>query len=535
MTDPDVPDREQFDALDRRAADAIGALDREVERAPIPDTSPAAGGRRRTPILLAVAALIVVALIGGAVLLTGGDEETTVAGQPDLTHLVLEDPDAAGLELSAAFDGTQEVSTGAATERANPRVTVQGPSDADDPWAESIVESSFPGNVTTGMGEQVDIGVNASFQQTDGTSSVAWQDGERVRHLISRALGRQELLAVATDAVDAETPTGSALPDHEILHTGTYADIQPTLGAAITPPQGFEGVAYRSRADESLNDGGGLIIASVRGGEDRWRATTVLSPSVEMVTVRGREARIGTFQVSDEVIEVSWLDGNGTLIRINAFGLDRSQVRTLLDSLVEIDAAAFAQLVEDHPLRDPSSSGDDGATSESAPATSEFEDVGEPIEPDASAPTTTVPGGQVESPTEISSARSSDGDTEIEARLARRADGTLLLELEQTGALGGSAAGRDVDSSEAGAALRLDLHNGRVAFGGIIGPSNGRVTLRSEDGSDLDPVAVNGPSTTNIAGSEHVVFLLTVPADVAAGGVVAVTEGADGSEVTVPL
>src|SRR5690606_16023130 len=116
LMEPDL-----LDALDRRAAAAVAALDDAVAEIPVPAPPPEPEVRRarRWMPLLVAAALVVVALVAAGLLLDrDGGEQGTVAGEPEVptspghTQLAFPDPDALGYRIVGAFPAVDGDGTG---------------------------------------------------------------------------------------------------------------------------------------------------------------------------------------------------------------------------------------------------------------------------------------------------------------------------------------------------------------------------------------------------------------------------------------
>jgi hypothetical protein len=160
-----------------------------------------------------------------------------------------------------------------------------------------------------------------------------------VRFLVSTRLSLEDLTSLARQ-VDADgTEVGAALPGQRVLFTGATSDVFPTLVTKTTNDDGISGVVYGAEADLDAT----VVIASMPGDDERWQAALALATDVEEATVRGNEAVIATFGL--DVSQVSWLEDDGTLVRVEALDGDVTDVVPLLDQLVEVDDAAFAELV----------------------------------------------------------------------------------------------------------------------------------------------------------------------------------------------
>ena len=485
-------DHDLLDALDRRAMAARAAVDARLEADPPPEVrwdGPRATWRRLVAPAL-VAAVVAVALAAVALVARDGDGATTIAGSGESTHLVLPDPASEGYDVTVAFDGSGAPGAGAQ----DVPVTVQGPIADDDPWAAAVLEYSLPADATTRSGEEVDIGGPAATFDTSGVApTVAWDDGDVVRFLVSTRVGSDELLALAREVVAGEIASGQALPGHEVLFGGVTSDVLPVLATELMNDRGLTGVAYSTSAGDS-----GLVIATVAGDDARWRAASAAATTVATTTVRGQQATIASYQLG--LSEVSWLEDDGTLVRVDALRGDAGALVPLLDDLVEIDDDDFADLVaqspgpDDAPLPEPG----DGSPRPGTLARVQLDHDGGSL-------TASI----------VDEGRTPTLETEI-----RDASGTLATSLELTGLA------QDV-------AVREVMESGGVVVTGLIGPEVTRVEIR--DAATEAVVEGEGPSTAVVPGSDHILFMSRVGAAWAELPLVAVGITADGEEVRVPF
>lgn len=499
---------ELLEALDRRARAAAGELAAAVATVPVPEPDLAEPApSRRLPPLLVAAAVVLVALVGAVLVRAGGEEDGTVAGQPSLTHLVLADPQAAGYELVAAFDGTEELPAG--VESFDLSITVQGPIDAGDPWASGVLSYALPAEMTTLGGDSVDLGGTEGSYVADGiAATVGWVDGDEVRYLVSSRRSRDELVDLARTTLAEGTPVGAALPGQRILFAGTTSDVFPTLAMSIGAPQDLSGVAYRASTGDD-----GLVVATRTGDEARWRATSVAAESVEQVTVRGRDATIARFGADRSLVEVSWLEPDGTLVRAGAaLASDTDDLVSLLDQLEPIDDEAFAELVRSNPV-------ETGVEESSSESGTEVVEDGSPSSPD-DAPLASV------------DLEADDHRYEASVR-STPVDGSLTLEARADTPDGGSGVAVTVPGPDADAAVRNDLADGTVVIAALIGPHVGPIEVR--DATSGEVVGHEGGSEATIEGSDHTVVLLVVTDARPDQALVLIRTTPDGGEVRIPV
>lgn len=342
------------DELDRRAAAAVSALDRalgdDLEIPPF-DAAPQRTRSRVLPLLIA-AVVIVVALVGLAVnRLDGGDEQSTVAGETDTettgagyVRLALADPLATGHQVTAVFDGRPTAPDPAGL------ITIQAPTDADDPWGVAVLVSSHAVDPATGgflYGEMVDLGgVDATVGTGFPGASVSWIAGNRQLGLNAPEPGRSEddLIGLARLAVEQGWAGSGALPGYQVLRSGDLGDVGAVLAFLNSgDPVDLRAIGYRSAG------GADFAVGTSPGGEDLYRALQLFADDVEPTTVRGNDAVIVGNDGVGELVAIYWRENETTVGRVETFD-DPDDVIALLDGLTTIDAAEFAALAAEHPV-----------------------------------------------------------------------------------------------------------------------------------------------------------------------------------------
>lgn len=354
MTDDDP----RLDALDRRAARAIAELDRALpaDLADRPDLLPTpdrASGRRSVTPLLLVAAVVVIAILGLGLAISrfdDGDDQSTIAGEVEaddtvpigeFTRLAIPDPAAHGLEITAAYDGTDLTGP-----RAPDALTVQGPIGAEDPWDAAVQVAGVPVD-EDGVwlyGEVVDLGgVNGSLL-VDVVSSLRWEGPSgSEHHLASARLDADELTTVARAAVDAGWTGDGPLPGHEILHEPVPADFASLSYVPSDDDIRVAAVGYRG-------DGLEFGVATMRGAEADYRYGQLLFGSAQRVEVRGQEGVL--LQSSYTTLStILWRENTETLARAETYD-DPADLLDALDALEPVDVRAFSPLTESHPVTD---------------------------------------------------------------------------------------------------------------------------------------------------------------------------------------
>jgi hypothetical protein len=265
-------------------------------------------------------------------------------------------------------------------------------------------------------------------------------------------------------------------------------------------------IYYASPSDEG---GAGLGVATSRGSDALRRASQVLATDTRDVTVRGHDAVVASLYGTEGFLTVSWLEDDGTLVRVEAFGLDEAELLDQLDQLESIGSDAFRALVREHPV---DSSGNDGATEET------FEETAEPI-----------PASGV-----LASVQLTEGDVEYSASVREAEDGSLSLELEENGPTGSSGSGVSLVSADVSTSSRLEAANGDLIVAGVLEGPVVDVFLDCGDTGRCDFDA-SGPSTAVVDDGTSVVFLAVIGSDVGDVDVYAVGTREDGSEVRILL
>ena len=461
--------------VDQRAAAAVAALDEAISATPVPDWEPVPASRperRWLPAAIAASVLVVALVAAAALVAVNDDGEDQTATANGTTVLALPDPEAIGLDIVGVFDrdGSSGTHPGA-----DVSVTVQIPAGTPPERADMVVEYALPADLTTLDGEPVDIGVPGAVLDQDGfRPAVTWPDGESVRFLMSADLSAGELVALASAVVRADRAVGAPLPGHEILHAGPVVDVFPMLASNVgSPGAGYRGVVYGTEDQ-------GFVVAVAPGSLDRWLVARALATEEEQVEVRGRPAVLASF--GDGIVEVSWLEADGTLVRVDSAQGDIPL--DLLDQLRPISEQEFELLVEQHPIDRGDPPGDAGSESDEG--------------------------------TEVAAAETSDGDVTIRASILSGPEGDLQLRTFTEGPNTGSGSERPITDLRTAVVVRdvIDLGNGDergTLLAGLIGPgvSAPRV-VDAETGEDI--VEGTGPLTTTIEGSDHVLFLATLPA-----------------------
>lgn len=346
-----MEDTELLEALDRRAAGAVAALDRRLEQvapAPLPATAQHHRRGRLAP-AMAAAAAAVVGLLGVGLALAGG--ESTIADDreapvetddaDDISRLALPDPAALGYDVRAAFDGsTIEPSPG--MEGIDVRFTAHGPAGDDDPWAMSVISTTTPLDEFTFRGELVDVGgPEAVHLPTGPADRVLWREGDRARMLLSSRVRGEDLVQVAAAAVAAGWTGDGPLPGHEVLLTGTPDAFQPGLEYAGFGPTGWQGIAYDADGTD-----GDFVIAWRPGSDAALAALHALDPTPRTISVDGRD---GYVTDAGSATHAAWLLEDGTLVQLATFGDIDAVLDEVLPAMRPIDEDDLQALAATYP------------------------------------------------------------------------------------------------------------------------------------------------------------------------------------------
>lgn len=467
--------------VDRRAASAVAALDEEISTVPVPEWTPGPSARpvRRWLPAAVAASVLLVALVAAVALTTGNDGDDRTAATNGTTVLALPDPEADGFRVAGAFAAGGASGTFPGGDiRATVQVVAGEPAES----ADAVVEYTLPADLTTIDGDPVDIGApGAVLDQGGFRPAVVWPVGDTVRFLMSADLSAGELVALATSVVRAGVDSGSPLPGHEVLHAGPIVDAFPTLASNVgSPGGGYRGVVYES------DERGVFIVAVAPGSPERWLAARALALEEEHIEVRGRPAVVARF--GDGMVEVSWLEADGTLVRVDSVQGDIPL--DVLDRLRPISEEAHEALVEQHPI-------DRGPEAPTKQDDSGGDDSGG------------------DDGTEIAAAETSDGDVTIRASIVTGPQGDLQLRTFTEGPNSGSGTDRPIADLRTAVVARdvIDLGNGDergTLLAGLIGPgvSAPRV-VDAETGEDI--AEGSGPLTVTLDDSDHVLFLATLP------------------------
>lgn len=517
MNDADLLDR-----LDRRAGTAVDLLDRAVADVPVPlldlDAAPAVDGAVRTPrpwrsprLLAIAAAVLAVALVAAvAVAVQDDGSELPIATTGSHRRLVL--PPALADDYATVIAAEDLPATLPDLEL---RVLV--PDDAEAPWPDVVVEHVLDAADTTLSGEVVDIGgPEAMFDDESFAPNVGWVDGDTVRYIASTSLGREELIRLAAGIVETRLSAGEVPPGWDLLFTGSYADVVPALSLLAGRPHEASFVAYLDESEQS-----GLVVSTVRGGPERWRASYAMADEVTNIEVRGgQEAVVARFY--GELVEVSWIEEGDTLVRampVAARTLDDASVDELVatvEQLVEVDEAEWQRLLAEHPVPDDESSA------------GSFEGSGEPVgDPDVIEEWS---NDAASDPDYVAGVVARVDTFSARAVVRRTPDGGHVLVGEIQGLSSGAGQEQDLDSLAGSMAVTMTDGANLLVYG-LVEASDMAFALRAIDGRPLNSAGAWSGTNPNV-------FVLLVEGatsldEVGADRVVGVL--GDGSEIVIPL
>ncbi len=349
-----MEENELLEALDRRAAVAVAALDdrlADVEPPPLPIA--ATRDRRRWAPLLVAAALVVVALLGIGLALDGRDEgagpvaddrDTSVqTDDGELIRLALADPEPLGYEVTAAFDGPS-LQPSPGMEGADLRHVAHGPTGTSDPWTAAVVSMETPAQEHSLTGELVDLGGPEAVHLTTGTSDqVIWLDGERAHSLISARVLGSDLVELARAAVAAGWSGEGPLPGHEVLLDGPSEQFRLGLLYASTVQTGWQAVAYAGSPS-----GPDFVIGWRPGGADAVQGLHAFEVPPRAVSVAGREVLVSAGTVRNPA-HATWLEEDDTVVQVATYGDVEALLAELEGRLEPISEDDLRTLARAHP------------------------------------------------------------------------------------------------------------------------------------------------------------------------------------------
>jgi hypothetical protein len=228
-------------------------------------------------------------------------------------------------------------------------VSVFGDGDAVDPFAASdLYVEAYDWGSSTGSAERFEwdgrpVSVRgrtgyvceADCDDGDGITGetdLAWDDSAYVSiRLTSRSLDQAQLLAIADDLLvvgtDVRLGTPQGLPGPLDL-LGRSEDVDFSRGdAAIGRHISYESTDQTRRGQLDLRTVPGSYGSLVA---ERW----ALGPNARPVTVRGHDGWVASGSNGDTALtHVVWQETPGTLVRLDASGVDEAEVVVVAESL----------------------------------------------------------------------------------------------------------------------------------------------------------------------------------------------------------
>lgn len=330
--------RAATDVRDRAAARRRPSFDpaRPVDL-PTPVARPDRSAPRR---VLAIAAAVV--LLAGAAgwWATASDEDAgpaTTTGEGLRPHVATDLP--AGLAPAGAFhrgDVEPDDVTGPGAAIA---AAFYGPAD-DDPQL-AVASGADLAEADEGLGAPVDLGgglVARPLGETFGLPGVLVTGTPEPVILLSRSLSTGALGEIAPSVrFDDGRPEVAAdgLPDGWRLRTREPDLLAAAFPMSATAAAGEQyGAAYVAESETGTDgpevDDRMAIVLSLPGDDARRASARLLLDDVEDVEVQGEPALVGRSPEGgdpsgEELWTVAWLARPGTLVRVSAYGLDRSE------------------------------------------------------------------------------------------------------------------------------------------------------------------------------------------------------------------
>lgn len=363
--------------LDRRFTAAIAELDRRIDAVDVPPRpvslqrepvhSRGRGRGRGVAGWAAAAVVLVVALVAAVLVMDDGGEETPVATTGAHRHLVLPPEVADDYDRIVAVEGGVEApDQGPAPILPSPVVRVHVPDGADAPWPDALVEVvsgvAIPPGADPDLPEQSDLdggppidvgGPEAVISEVGSGAAVTWRDGGVERHLLTWG-DADALVQLVRTTVAQGTGVEDPLPGHDVLFEGELGDVVPTVGLMANDlPSDTTTIAYLHGEGDGLSTpaGDGISVTTSPGSPERWRAAHAYVADVESSIVRGVDAAIARY--AGGLVEVSWIEGGDTLVRVGAHVADEAGLDALIrwiEQLVEVSEAEWEELVAAHPV-----------------------------------------------------------------------------------------------------------------------------------------------------------------------------------------
>lgn len=339
---------DQLGKLDEIMSDAVDAMDSALGDVAPPELGPPRRASRRqwTPLLIA-AGLLLVALVAATSLWTT-DEQGTIAGEGEEPAEVnaggeiivtLADPEDAGFTLRAASSGFRSDDDRAL------QTTVQVPEKGASPWERAVSVATTPYATDVLQGRVVDVGGPDAVIRTRDAALV-WRDGDQVHSISSERLDSDELVAVAAEAVGAGWSGSGPLPGRLIAARGTPLDFTPLFEPTMLAPE-VSAISYGHTDDLDF------VIASQPGSYGLWQALLVNALDVRSLQLGDKfNAVAATYDVggSTPVRVISWLEGDGTIVRIATLGDVNALAEFLEGHLVNVGSEGFDAIETGYPI-----------------------------------------------------------------------------------------------------------------------------------------------------------------------------------------
>jgi hypothetical protein len=383
-------------SIDRRGAAAAADVQARAAARPVPAfdaaVAPVAVLRPRRSAGRAVAvAAVVLALVGAAAWVGGqgdGDDDAPTQVRTTLPDALISRTPPVGLLMAGAGEVSIEEAAGSTSTTSS--LVVYGPA-ADDP---RIGVVRVEGWDDVGFDDAAEVEVDGRTVRTIEGSSVARTvalvedpaapDAGFV--LISHELraGEAADLVVEVEAVGgrpaidpSDLPDGwrelGDEPDGLYLAGGSAAmgggSTSPLRGVAYTTPgagsmaseessSGSDGAAGTDEGEAPAPElpevigfqGAMVVVATLPGDEVRLHAARLAVTDVEEIEVRGHPALLGTIESAADAVPatnlLTWLEAPGVLVRVSAWGLERSDLLAMAESLEPVAGAEWTDLLE---------------------------------------------------------------------------------------------------------------------------------------------------------------------------------------------
>lgn len=357
-------DHDLLDDLDQRGASAAADLRHRASVRPRPAFDPenltvlplfrtGRTSRSRRPLLAVVAAFLLVVGTATVLAVWPDDEGIDTAGLStgELLRPFAATDLPAGLAPVGAFEATGAESTDG--EGGPVPTDLYGPSTDRPGLGVAVATGAFDGGPEPT--EAVDLGGGRTAEVVDtlgvaGTVLVVEVGSEEIL-VVSRELDRDLLVDVAREVsvVDGRAVIAAATLPAGWRRLGTVPDLLNAVSPLMATMRGGVGAEQTVVYGDSTRRGPTTFaaVSSSSGDELRLNVTRLFMADVQVVSVRGHEALMGTVSRDDQgaTVTVAWLDTPGELVRVSGSGLPEDDLLRLAQGVEPLEAEAWTDLL----------------------------------------------------------------------------------------------------------------------------------------------------------------------------------------------